>query len=105
MEIKVGQLVHYMNQTNCICRGKIAKQINNRLFAISNCNYIVSRERIFENDDQVSKFFNLTKGWTKSEKYERKTNAKNKQGESYYRDRRFTQARSKTSTSTRKVAG
>lgn len=67
-DFKVGQLVHYMNRDNRIMRGKVEGKVNNRFYKITNCNYLVSEERVFQNDQQVTKFFNQTKGWTKPEK-------------------------------------
>ena len=55
-----------MNHNNRILRGKVIAKVG-RYYKISNSNFLVSPDRIFKNDEQVTKFFNLTKGWNKPE--------------------------------------
>ena len=66
LEIKEGKIIHYMNHNNRILRGKVIAKVG-RYYKISNSNFLVSSDRIFKNDEQVTKFFNLTKGWNKPE--------------------------------------
>ena len=65
-EIKINSFVHYMTKSNCIARGKVVAKVN-RFYKINNSNYLVSGDRIFSNEQQASKYFNQTKGWTKPE--------------------------------------
>lgn len=68
-DFKIGSIVHYMNNNNRIMRAKVIGKMNNgRFYQLSNSNYLVSADRVFKNDEQVTKFFNQTKGWTKPEK-------------------------------------
>lgn len=66
LEPKIGQIVHYMNHSNRIMRGKVLAKIGQH-YSISGSNFLISKERIFPNDQQVTIFFNKTKGWIKPE--------------------------------------
>lgn len=67
MEYQVGRKVHYINNNNRIRVGKITSKINPRTYQMDNCNHLVNVERIFKNQEDAVKYFQMTKGWKNPE--------------------------------------